>query len=75
MFWQIVKENGLTYAEHYIDGRVLYDLCIDHLAANPRTAEGVYLNIEDKRWTNRFAINELKNIVEDFKGKDRPHAA
>lgn len=74
MFWSIVEENGLTYVEHYIDGRVLYDLCVDHLAANPAAAEGDYLNLEDKRWTNKFAINELRSIVDDFKG-GRRHAA
>lgn len=67
MFWNVVKDGELTYAEHYINGRVLYDLCIDDLADNATEAALMHEHISDKPWAGKDAANELRMIVEKFR--------
>ena len=65
-FWRTVTDHGRIYAEHYIYGRVLYDVDITALAGM-RNPEYDYAHIEEKTWAGQGAADELKSIVEAFK--------
>ena len=68
LYWDVIKEGGVTHAVFEITEGCVYDPEISRLVGNPAALDGFCENLATKRWANESVIDEFRQIVNQQTG-------